>query len=211
LLMMFTWTEGLVDDATVTTQPTSIATSRPSRSTKKSRVSVGRSDLMLGTALLIVTPGFYRNPGLSERLHGAWHPSVSNRFRASRRLVLVTKPSGATSRTLRPPGRTGGLKSMGQPSLRTEQSHDLHSSSPHHSLIDVIRRRSSRGFAYSPGGRHRGSGKALDGSTRPRAAGTRPRTSACRRTASPTASSRSRRSSSRSRRRGWPCPDTRSS
>ena len=54
---MVTWIEGLVGDATVTTQPRSIATSRPSRSTKKSRVSVGRSDLMLGTALLIVTLG----------------------------------------------------------------------------------------------------------------------------------------------------------
>jgi hypothetical protein len=33
----------------------SIATSKPSTSTKKSRVSAGRSDLMFGTALLIVT------------------------------------------------------------------------------------------------------------------------------------------------------------
>jgi hypothetical protein len=63
LPMMDTWIEGLVGEATVTTQPRSIATSRPSRSTKKSRVSVGRSDLMLGTALLIVTLGFYRTPG----------------------------------------------------------------------------------------------------------------------------------------------------
>ena len=53
--MMFTWAEGLAGDATVTTQPMSIATSKPSRSTKKSRVSAGRSDLMLGTARLTVT------------------------------------------------------------------------------------------------------------------------------------------------------------
>ena len=53
--MMVTWAKRLVGDATVTTHPRSIATSRPSRSTKKSRVSVGRSDLMLGTALLTVT------------------------------------------------------------------------------------------------------------------------------------------------------------
>jgi hypothetical protein len=33
----------------------SIATSKPSSSTKKSRVSAGRSDFMFGTALLIVT------------------------------------------------------------------------------------------------------------------------------------------------------------
>jgi hypothetical protein len=50
-----TWTEGLVGDATVTTQPMSITTSKPSNSTKKSRVSAGRSDFMFGTALLIVT------------------------------------------------------------------------------------------------------------------------------------------------------------
>jgi hypothetical protein len=35
----------------------SIATSKPSNSTKKSRVSAVRSDLMFGTALLIVTLG----------------------------------------------------------------------------------------------------------------------------------------------------------
>src|SRR3954447_19978207 len=55
LPMMVTWTEGLIGDATVTTQPMSIATSKPSSSTKKSRVSAARSDLMFGTALLIVT------------------------------------------------------------------------------------------------------------------------------------------------------------
>src|SRR5687768_9931616 len=55
LLMMFTWAERLAGDATVITQPRSIATSKPSRSTKNSRVSAGRSDLMLGTALLTVT------------------------------------------------------------------------------------------------------------------------------------------------------------
>jgi hypothetical protein len=33
----------------------SIATSKPSSSTKKSRVAAGRPDLMFGTALLIVT------------------------------------------------------------------------------------------------------------------------------------------------------------
>ena len=46
---------GVVGDATVTIQPMSIATSKPSNSTKKSRVSAVRSDLMFGTALLIVT------------------------------------------------------------------------------------------------------------------------------------------------------------
>src|SRR5918996_5904612 len=55
LLMMVTWAERLVGDATVTTQPRSIATSKPSKSTKNSRVSAGRSDLMLGTALLTIT------------------------------------------------------------------------------------------------------------------------------------------------------------
>jgi hypothetical protein len=55
LLMMVTWAERLVGDAMVTTQPRSIATSKPSRSTKNSRVSAGRSDLMLGTALLTIT------------------------------------------------------------------------------------------------------------------------------------------------------------
>ncbi len=53
--MIVTWAEGLVGDATVTTQPRSIATSKPSRSTKKSRVSAARSDLMFGTALWTVT------------------------------------------------------------------------------------------------------------------------------------------------------------
>jgi len=52
---MDTWTEGLVGDATVTIQPMSIATSKPSNSTKKSRVSAVRSDLMFGTALLTIT------------------------------------------------------------------------------------------------------------------------------------------------------------
>jgi hypothetical protein len=52
---MVTWAEGLVGDATVTTHPRSIATSKPRRSTKKSRVSAGRSDLIFGTALLIFT------------------------------------------------------------------------------------------------------------------------------------------------------------
>src|ERR671939_507267 len=47
----------------------SIATSKPSRSTKKSRVSAGRSDLMFGTALLIVTrPEFYRRPAEAAAL-----------------------------------------------------------------------------------------------------------------------------------------------
>src|SRR5215211_4193763 len=53
--MMVTWTEGLVAEARVTTQPMSIATSKPSKSTRRSRVLSGRSDLMFGTALLIVT------------------------------------------------------------------------------------------------------------------------------------------------------------
>ena len=60
--MMDTWIEGLVGDATVTTQPRSIATSRPSRSTKKSRVSAGRSDLMFGTALLTSRSGSIARP-----------------------------------------------------------------------------------------------------------------------------------------------------
>ena len=55
LATMVTWAERLVGEATVTTQSRSIATSNPSRSTKKSRVSAGRSDLMLGTARLTVT------------------------------------------------------------------------------------------------------------------------------------------------------------
>src|SRR4051794_28774085 len=54
-VMMFTWAERLSGAATVATQPRSIATSKPSRSTKKSRVSAGRSDLMLGTALLAMS------------------------------------------------------------------------------------------------------------------------------------------------------------
>jgi hypothetical protein len=48
------WTDGLLGDATVMTQPKSIATSKPNRSTKKSRDSAGRSERMLGTALSIV-------------------------------------------------------------------------------------------------------------------------------------------------------------
>src|SRR5215203_3212145 len=55
LLTMVTWAEGLVGDATVTTQPKSIATSKPSNSVKKSRVSAARSDVMFGTVRLIVT------------------------------------------------------------------------------------------------------------------------------------------------------------
>jgi hypothetical protein len=54
---MVTWADRLVGEATVTTQPMSIATSKPSSSTKKSRVSTGRSDLMFGTVLLIVMLG----------------------------------------------------------------------------------------------------------------------------------------------------------
>src|SRR5918999_5950841 len=61
--MMVTCAERLVGDATVMTQPMSIATSKPSKSTKKSRVSAGRFDLMFGTALLIVTPQLYRRRG----------------------------------------------------------------------------------------------------------------------------------------------------
>jgi hypothetical protein len=45
----------------------SIATSNPSRSTKKSRVSPGRSDLMFGTALLIVTLPFVSDDRLFQR------------------------------------------------------------------------------------------------------------------------------------------------
>src|SRR3954447_6909340 len=52
---MLTCTEGLVGDVTVVIQPMSIATSKPSSSTKKARVSAGRSDRMFGTALLMVT------------------------------------------------------------------------------------------------------------------------------------------------------------
>jgi hypothetical protein len=51
-LTIVTWTDGLLGDATVTTQPRSMATSKPNRSTNKSRVSAGRSERMLGTALL---------------------------------------------------------------------------------------------------------------------------------------------------------------
>lgn len=60
LPMIVTWTEGSVGEARVTTQPMSIATSKPNSLSKNSRVSAGRSDFMFGTALLIVTPVFYR-------------------------------------------------------------------------------------------------------------------------------------------------------
>src|SRR5262245_15343680 len=63
---MVTWAQALVGAATVTTHPMSIATSKPSRSIKKSRVSVGRSDLMFGTALLTLTPR--RCSGSAHRL-----------------------------------------------------------------------------------------------------------------------------------------------
>src|SRR5215207_11570186 len=53
---------GLLGEATVTTQPMSITTSKPSRSTKKSRVSAGRSDLMFGTVLLIAIAQLYADP-----------------------------------------------------------------------------------------------------------------------------------------------------
>jgi hypothetical protein len=55
-----TWADGLVGEATVATQPMSIATSNPSAFTKKSRVSAGLSERMLGTARLTVTFVFYR-------------------------------------------------------------------------------------------------------------------------------------------------------
>ena len=64
LLMMDTCTEGSVGDARVTIQPRSIATSKPSSSTKKSRVAAGRSDLMFGTALLILTSTMKPTAGL---------------------------------------------------------------------------------------------------------------------------------------------------
>jgi hypothetical protein len=51
--------EELLGDARVMIQPTSITTSKP-RSTKKSRVTAGRSDLMFGTVLLIAMAQFYR-------------------------------------------------------------------------------------------------------------------------------------------------------
>src|SRR5215207_7643752 len=51
-----TWAEGFVGEARVTTHPMSIATSKPSSPTKKSRVWVGRPDLTFGTTLPIVTP-----------------------------------------------------------------------------------------------------------------------------------------------------------
>jgi hypothetical protein len=57
--MMLTCAEELVGDARVMTQPRSITTSKPS-STKKSRVTAGRSDLMLGTVLLIAMAQVYR-------------------------------------------------------------------------------------------------------------------------------------------------------
>ena len=59
--MMVTWAEALVGETSVTTQPMSIATSKPSWSTKKSRVSAGRSDLVFVTALLMVTLGVLSN------------------------------------------------------------------------------------------------------------------------------------------------------
>src|SRR4051812_15031009 len=54
-LTIVTWTDGLAGDASVTIQPMSMATSNPSRPVKRSRVSAGRSERMLGTALLAVT------------------------------------------------------------------------------------------------------------------------------------------------------------
>jgi hypothetical protein len=59
LPMMVTCAEELVGDARVMTQPRSVTTSKP-RSTKKSRVAAGRSDLMFGTILLIAMSQFYR-------------------------------------------------------------------------------------------------------------------------------------------------------
>src|SRR3954452_1222607 len=59
LPMMVTCAEALAGDARVMTQPRSITTSKP-RSTKKSRVAAGRSDLTFGTALLIAMSDFYR-------------------------------------------------------------------------------------------------------------------------------------------------------
>jgi hypothetical protein len=59
LPMMVTCAEELVGDARVITQPRSITTSKP-RSTKKSRVAAGRSDLMFGTVLVIAMSQFYR-------------------------------------------------------------------------------------------------------------------------------------------------------
>ena len=53
--MMFTWAVASFGEATVATHPRSITVSKPSSSTKKSRVSAARSDLMFGTALLIFT------------------------------------------------------------------------------------------------------------------------------------------------------------
>jgi hypothetical protein len=65
---MVTWAEGLVGEATVTTQPRSIATSKPSSSTKKSRVSTGRSDPMFGTVRSIVpTSAAASAKGLARR------------------------------------------------------------------------------------------------------------------------------------------------
>src|SRR3954469_14040106 len=77
LLTMVTWAERLVGDATVTTQPRSIATSNPSRSTKNSRVSAGRSDLMLGTARLTVILGVVLDG------HGSGKPSAARLTRGA--------------------------------------------------------------------------------------------------------------------------------
>src|SRR5215211_1974167 len=71
--MMVTWTEGLVAEARVTTQPMSIATSKPSKSTRRSRVLSGRSDLMFGTALLIVTLQVHDPGGVEALLRGPQH------------------------------------------------------------------------------------------------------------------------------------------
>ena len=62
--MIVIWAAGLSGEARVVTQPRSIATSKPNRSTKKSRVSAGRSERMLGTAL----------PMVMIHLLGAWPP-----------------------------------------------------------------------------------------------------------------------------------------
>jgi hypothetical protein len=61
-------------ETTVVTQPMSIATSKPSKSTKKLRVSAGLSDLMFGTALLIVTPHFYPKSAIGAESVGRTTP-----------------------------------------------------------------------------------------------------------------------------------------
>jgi hypothetical protein len=110
LPIMVTWAEGLSGDVTVTTQPMSMATSKPSRSTKKSRVSAGRSDLMFGTARLILMLSFYpKSPGQAARetsqplsKDSSLGSIISHAWRPRSAVPGGCGPSRTTSRVLPP-------------------------------------------------------------------------------------------------------------